>query len=165
MKAKNLLMLGAVFVLGTTTAFADMKSEWQKKLNAYCAAMKRKDLKACTAIIKENFSPDFKYIPLKGKTISLDEWLGEAKMEMQMTEKVSTMAFTIDKVTMGKDSAMMKTTIKFEGTVKMDPKAKAGTMKGNSSADQKMVKKGSKWWITEIKVTSEKTTFNGKPFG
>ena len=163
MKARRFMMFGAVLVLGTSAAFADMKSDWQKKLDAYCAAMKRKDLKACTAIIKENFSPDFKYIPLKGKTIGLDEWLSLGKMEMDMTEKVTRMSYTIDKVTMGKDSATMKTTIKFGGIVKMDPTSKAGIMKGSSTSDQKMVKKGEKWWITEIKATSEKTTFNGKP--
>ena len=165
MKAKNLLMFGAVLLLGTTTAFADLKSDWQKKLDAYVAAMKKKDLKACTVIINENFSPDFKYIPMKGKTIGIKEWLDLGKMEIGMTEKVTTMTYKIDKVTMGKNSAVMKTTIKFEGTVKMDPKAKAGVMKGTSTSDQKMVKKGGKWWITEIKSTSEKTTFNGKPMG
>ena len=159
------MMFGAVLLLGTSAAFADMKSDWQKKLDAYCAAMKRKDVKACMAIVKDNFSPDFKYIPMKGKTIGLKEWLDQGKMEIEMTEKVKTMVFTIDKVTMGKDSAVMKTTIKFDGTVKMDPKAKAAVMKGTSTADQKMVKKGGKWWITEIKATSEKTTLDGKPMG
>ncbi len=164
MKSLKFIVIGAI-VLAGTSAFADLKSDWQKKLDSYCAAMKKKDLKTCTAIIKENFAPEFKYVPMKGKPTGLDQWLAEAKMEMGMTEKVTAMAFTIDKVTMGKDSAVMKTTIKFEGTVKMDPKSKAGVMKGNSTADQKMVKKGGKWWITEIKVTSEKATYNGKPMG
>ena len=157
------MMVGSVIVLGTGTAMADMKSDWQKKLDAYCAAMKRKDLKTCTAIIKENFSPDFKYVPMKGKTIGMKEWIDLGKMEMDMTEKVTRMTYVIDSVKTGKDSAMMKTTLKFEGMVKMDPKTKAGTMKVSSTSDQKMVKKGGKWWITEIKATGEKTTFNGKP--
>ena len=165
MKIKNLLMLGAVLILGTTTAFADLKSDWQKKLDAYVAAMKRKDLKACTAIINENFSPDFKYIPLKGKTIGINEWLDLGKMEIEMTEKVTTMVYKIDSVKMDKDSAIMKTTLKFKGTVKMDPKGKAGVMTGLSTSDQKMVKKGGKWWITEIKETTGKSTYNGKPMG
>jgi hypothetical protein len=152
-----------IFVAATALLLITPKSDWQKKLDNYCAAMRRKDLKACTAIIKDNFSPDFKYIPLKGKTIGLDEWLAEGKMEMQVTEKVTMMSYKINSVKQGKDSAVMKTTLKFEGMVKMDPKAKAGIMTGNSSSDQKMVKKDGKWWIVEIKETSGKATYNGKP--
>ena len=165
MKSSKYILVAASAVLIASSSFADLKSDWQKKLDAYVAAMKKKDIKACTAIINENFSPDFKYIPMKGKTIGIKEWLDLGKMEIDMTEKVTTMTYKIDKVTMGKDSATMKTTLKFEGTVKMDPKAKAGVMKGSSTSDQKMVRKGGKWWITEIKSTSEKTTFNGKPMG
>ena len=162
MKSLKFILIGSV-AFTSFVATADMKSDWQKKLDTYCAAMRRKDLKACTAIIKDNFSPDFKYIPLKGKTIGLEEWLGEAKMEMQMTEKVTKMSYKIDSVKQTKDTAVMKTTLKFEGLVKMDPKSKAGVMTGASSSDQKMVKKGGKWWIVEIKETSGKSTYNGKP--
>jgi hypothetical protein len=162
MKSHGVVLILAGLLV-TTSAFADLKTDWQKKMDMYCAAQKRKDVKGATAIIKENFAPEFKFIPLKGKAIGLSEWLAQGKMEIEMSETVKAMSITISDVKMGKDSAMMKTVVAFEGTVKMDPKAKAGVMKVSSTAEQKMVKKGGKWWIAEIRQIAEKATYNGKP--
>ena len=161
----NRVLLGAAALLITTSAFADLKSDWQKKMDNFCAAQKRKDVKTCVTIIKNEFAPEFKFIPLKGKSINLSEWIAQSKMEIEMSGKVKHFTITINKVTMGKGgtTATMTTTVSYQGTVKMDPKAKEQVMKVLSDAEQKMVKKGDKWWILEIKQKNEKATLDGKP--
>ncbi|MBS1704131.1 MAG: hypothetical protein JST12_20885 [Armatimonadetes bacterium] len=145
--------------------FADMKSEWQKKYDAYCAASIKKDMKAVEKSLRAVFAEDFKFIPKKGETVNLKQWIEKEKTEASMTEKVNSFSIKIESLKEGKDTATMKVSIHFSGKVKMSPGAKTSNLlKFDGTADQKLVKRSGRWWVVEMKEGDMKTTLDGKPF-
>lgn len=161
MKTK-LITLALVSAL-TISAFADLKSDTQKRFDKYCAASKKMDIKGVEKALRDTFAPDFKFTPKKGQGFGLAEWIEHEKMQMTMTESVKSVKLHIDKVTMGKGTATMKVSMSYEGMAKMDPKGKAGLLKYVATSDLTMVQKNSKWWVSEMKEDKSSGTFNGKP--
>ena len=93
------------------------------------------------------------------------QWIDQSHEEMKMTGKVTKVVFHADSIKMmGKDRALCKVSIIFEGMVQMDPKSKPATMKSTAKTDQVIVKKDGKWWLQSMKNTEETMTMNGKPF-
>ena len=164
MKSLKFILVGTI-VLAAAAIHADIKSEWQKKLDTYCALFKKKDNKGMEAILKENFSPNFKFMPMKGqgKPMNLKEWIDAQRSQLKMMDKCSEFTIHIDKTFGGKNVFHMATTIHMVCTAKLDPKGKPGTIKSESMADQILLKEGDKWVVAAINVISDKMTFNGKP--
>ena len=156
------VIFGSLVILACS-ALADLKSDTQKKFDSYCVAVKKKDPKAIEKALRDNFAPDFKFVPKKGQPIDLDHWITDEKSMASMTESVKSVTIHIDNVKMGKGSATMKVTLSYEGVAKMDPKGKAGLLKYVAVSDSTMTQKNGKWWITKMKEDSSKTWFNGKP--
>ncbi|MBS1703109.1 MAG: nuclear transport factor 2 family protein [Armatimonadetes bacterium] len=164
MKSSAILLSGALALL-SSSAFADLKSDWQKMLDKYVKLNLARDVKGLDTFILDHFASDFKFTGKSGKSLNRQQWIDQTHDEMKMTGQVTKVVFHIDSVKMmGKDKALCKTSIVFEGTVQMDPKAKPATMKATSKADQIMVKKAGKWWIQSMTNTEEGMTINGKPF-
>ena len=162
MKTKMLWSFGAVVAIVGSVG-ADIKSDWQKILDSYCTAAKKKDLKTADKIVRANFSKDFKFVSSKGVTQNLEEWIKGGHDEMNMTSKVNTFSLHIDSLKPGKATSEMMMTITFAGMVQLDPKGKPGEMKYVGKSATTLTKSGSKWLISKIVEKSGNTTFNGKP--
>jgi hypothetical protein len=146
-----------------TMAMANLREDTQKQLNKYCMAVKAKDAKGIERVLRNNFAPDFMFIPTHGSSVNLTKWIADEKMQVAMTEEVKSVSLHIDSVKMGRGAASMKVTLIYEGMTKINPKGKAGLLKYIATSDQSMVKKGGKWWIVKMKEDNSKTFFNGKP--
>ena len=163
MKSLKLFVIGALAFAGTS-AFADLKSDWQKVLDKYVALNKKRDTKGFDAIVMETFTPDFVFTSKGGQKMNRQQWIDQSHEEMKMTGKVTKVVFHADSIKMmGKDKALCKVSIVFEGTVQMNAKAKPASMKSTAKTDQVLVKKGGKWWLQSMTNTEEKMTMNGKP--
>jgi hypothetical protein len=164
MNIKKLVMFGAV-LLAAASSMADLRSDTQKQFDIYCAAVKNKDGKAIEKVLRHNFSPDFEFVPKKGKNVNLTKWIEDEKMMVSMTQTVTAVSVHVDSMKIGKGSATMKITLSYEGMAKIDPKGKTGLLKYVATSDQTMVQKNGRWWVTEMKEDRSKTFFNGKPVG
>jgi hypothetical protein len=164
MNRKRLVLFGALIVVAGS-AMADLKSDTQKQFDKYCAAVKKMDGKGIEKVLRDICAPDFKFIPNKGKNVSLSEWIGDEKMQISMTQKVKSVSLHVDSMKMGNGTATMKITLSYEGMTKIDRKGKAGLLKYVATSDETLVRKNGKWWITEMKEDGSKTLFNGKPVG
>jgi len=164
MNAKKLVVLGAVLIVAAS-ATADLRSDTQKQFDTYCAAVKNMDGKEIEKVLRDICAPDFKFVPTKGPVVGLTEWIGWEKMQISMTQSVKAVSLHVDSMKMGKGTATMKITLKYEGMTKMDPKGKVGLLKYTATSDETMVRKDGKWWITEMKEDNSKTMFNGKSVG
>jgi hypothetical protein len=163
MNSKKLLSVG-VALLVSTSAFADLKSDWQKILDKYVALNLKRDMKGFDAMVMQTFTPDFKFTSKSGQSMNRQQWIDQSHEEMKMTGKVTKVAFHADSIKMmGKDKALCKVSIIFEGMVQMDPKSKLAAMKSTAKTDQVIVKKDGKWWLQSMKNTEETMTMNGKP--
>ncbi|MEI7985346.1 MAG: hypothetical protein WCI55_06930 [Armatimonadota bacterium] len=161
MNSTRFLAVGGMLLV-TSAAFAQTAADWQKKLDSYTAAYKRKDTKAMTAFVKANFGPDFRFIPLKGGPINADQWLAKEIAQATMAEK--TTVFDM-KVQVAQNSAAYATAItsnRLTAQTKMEPNGKVGIFdfayKGTVQADLK----NGKVIIHYIRVISGKKTFDGK---
>lgn len=158
-----ILTASALFV--ASSCFADLKSDWQKLLDKYVALNLKRDIKGFDALVMQTFTPDFKFTSKAGQTMSRQQWIDQSHEEMKMTGKVTKVVFHADSIKMmGKDKALCKVSIIFEGMVQMDPKSKPAAMKSTAKTDQILVKKGNKWWLQSMTNTDEAMTLNGKPF-
>ncbi|MHB8635751.1 MAG: nuclear transport factor 2 family protein [Fimbriimonadaceae bacterium] len=164
MNSKRLVVIGAVLV-AAASSMADLRSDTQKQFDKYCAAVKRKDGKGIEKVLRANFAPDFKFIPKKGKSVNLSQWIADERMMISVTQTVISVSLHVDSMKMGKGAAAMTITLRYAGMAKMDPKGKTGLLKYVATSAQTMVRKNGKWWITELKEGNSKSTFNGKPFG
>ncbi len=157
------MLLGAITLIGAS-ANADLKSDWQKTLDKYVALNLKRDIKGFDAMVMATFTPDFKFTSKSGQSLSRQQWIDQSHVEMKMTGKVTKVVFHADSIKMmGKDKALCKVSIIFEGMVQMDPKSKPGAMKSTAKTDQILVKKDGKWWLQSMKNTEEVMTLNGKP--
>jgi hypothetical protein len=161
MNSTRLLALGTALLV-SSSVFAQSVAEWQKKLDSYTAAYKRKDTKAMTAFVKAHFGPDFRFIPLKGGPIKADQWLAKEIAQATMAEK--TTVFDM-KVQVAQNSALYATCLtsnRLTAQTKMEPNGKVGiydfSYKGTVQADLK----NGKVIIHYIRVISGKKTFDGK---
>jgi len=161
MNSTRFLAIGGMFLV-TSAAFAQTAADWQKKLDSYTSAYKRKDTKAMTAFVKANFSPDFRFIPLKGGPMKADQWLAKEIAQATMAEK--TTVFDM-KVQVAQNSAIYATCLtanRLTAQTKMEPNGKVGvydfSYKGTVQADLK----NGKVLIHYIRVISGKKTFDGK---
>lgn len=163
MNSKKLLSVG-IALLVATSAFADLKSDWQKILDKYVALNLKRDMKGFDAMVMQTFTPDFKFTSKSGQTMNRQQWIDQSHEEMKMTGTVTKVVFHADSIKMmGKDKALCKVSIIFEGMVQMDPKSKPAAMKSTAKTDQVIVKKNGKWWLQSMKNTEEAMTMNGKP--
>jgi Protein of unknown function (DUF2572) len=157
-------ILAAAVLLVATSAFADLKSDWQKVLDKYVTLNKKRDIKGFDAMVMATFTPDFKFTSKSGQSMSRQQWIDQSHQEMKMTGTVSKVVFHADSLKMmGQDKALCKVSIIFEGSVQTDPKAKATSMKYTAKTDQVIVKKSGKWWLQSMTNTDESVTMNGKP--
>ncbi len=164
MKFTKLILLGATILIGAS-AHADLKSDWQKVLDKYVALNLKRDIKGFDAMVMATFTPDFKFTSKSGQSMNRQRWIDQSHEEMKMTGKVTKVVFHADSIKMmGKDKALCKVSIIFEGMVQMDPKSKPAAMKSTAKTDQVIVKKDGKWWLQSMKNTEEAMTLNGKPF-
>lgn len=163
MKSLKFIVVGVIALAGTS-AFADLKSDWQKVLDKYVALNKKRDIKGFDAMVMKTFTEDFKFTSKGGQTMSRQQWIDQSHMEMKGTGKITKILFHADSIkVMDKDKALCKVSIIFDGMVQMDPKAKPVMMKSTASTDQILVKKGGKWWLQSMTNTKEAMTVNGKP--
>lgn len=161
MNSKRFLTFG-IALLASASVFAQSAADWQKMLDSYTSAYKRKDVKAMTAFVKNNFGPDFRFIPLKGGPINAEQWL--AKEIAQSTMAVKTTVFDM-KVQVAQNSNVYATALtanRLTAQTKMEPNGKVGiydfSFKGTVQADLK----NGKMVIHYIRVISGKKTFDGK---
>ncbi|MEI8282251.1 MAG: hypothetical protein WCG75_07595 [Armatimonadota bacterium] len=164
MKSLKFIVIGAI-ALSATSAFADLKSDWQKVLDKYVALNKKRDIKGFDAMVMKTFTEDFKFTSKDGKQLmTRQQWIDESHQEMKMTGKITKVVFHADSVKMmGKDKALVKVSIVFEGEVQMEPKGKPSKMTSTAKTDQIIVKKGGTWWLQTMTNTEEKMLVNGKP--
>jgi hypothetical protein len=163
MKLKPIFLCVTTMLIATS-CFADLKSDWQKILDKYVALNLKRDVKGFDAMVMETFTPDFKFTTKSGQSLNRQQWIDQSHQEMKMTGKVTKVVFHADTIKMlGKDKALCKVSIIYEGMVQMDPKSKPVSMKSTARTDQVLVKKGNKWWLQSMTNTEEKVTMNGKP--
>ena len=163
MKSLKFFFIGALALAGTS-AFADLKSDWQKVLDKYVALNLKRDINGFDAMVLKTFTPDFTFTSKSGQSMNRQQWIDQSHEEMKMTGKVTKVVFHADSIKMmGKDKALCKVSIIFEGMVQMDPKSKPAAMKSTAKTDQIIVKKDGKWWLQSMKNTDEVMTLNGKP--
>lgn len=158
----KLFVLGCASIL-VSSAFADLKSDWQKTLDSYCTLMVKKDTKGMETLIRANFTKDFKFVRADKKTmIGLNQWIEQEVAQTNQAQKIKKMSIEINSVKMGKNTAEMATTIGFEGIMKLDPKGKPGTLAGHGKGSMTLVQQGGKWKISRIDEGKTSMTFNGQ---
>jgi phage protein U len=163
MKSFKFIVFGAI-ALTATSAFADLKSDWQKVLDKYVALNKKRDIKGFDALVMKTFTEDFKFTGKdKKQTMTRQQWIDESHQEMKMTGKITKVVFHADSIKMmGKDKALCKVSIVFEGEVQLD-KGKLSKMTSTAKTDQVIVKKGGMWMLQSMTNTEETILVNGKP--
>ncbi len=164
MKSFKFVIIGAI-ALTTASAFADLKSDWQKVLDKYVVLNKKRDIKGFDALVMKTFTEDFKFTGKdKKQTMTRQQWIDESHQEMKMTGTITKVVFHADSIKMmGKDKALVKVSIVFEGDIQIDPKGKPTSMKSTAKTDQVIVKKGGMWMLQSMTNTEETMSMNGKP--
>jgi hypothetical protein len=161
MNSIRLLALGTALLV-SSAVFAQTKEEWQKKLDSYTSAYKRKDAKAMTAFVKANFSPDFRFIPLKGGPITADQWLAKEIAQATMADKTTVFDMKVQVAQNSAIYASCMTANRLTAQTKMEPNGKVGIYDFNYKGTVQANLKNGKVVITYIRVISGKKTFDGK---
>jgi hypothetical protein len=161
MNSKRLLAIGAA-LFATSAVYAQTVAEWQAKLDSYTSAYKRKDTKAMTAFVKANFSPDFRFIPLKGGPMTADQWLAKEIAQSTMATKTTVFDMHVDTAQNSKIYATCITSSHLTAQTKMDANGKVGIFDFNYKGTVQADLKNGKVVIHYIRVISGKKTFDGK---
>ena len=154
------LIAPSVLALAASAAFADDKEDWQKRLDVYTTAFKKKDTKAMAAWAKANCDPTFKFIPLKAGPLGLDDWIKQESAMATAAEKTTVYEMHVDVAKATNVYANAMTTNHFAAMTKMD--GKVGLYKYDFSAVVQSSIKNGKRVITFLHIISGKKTFNGK---
>lgn len=143
-----------------------LQREIQKGMNAYCAAVMKKDFAAADKAMKAHFSPKATIKTADGRTRSYKEWTTEMKAQMAMLKSVSKMEMKIKDVKVNGNKATSKETFMMVATIPnmSDPKKTSKLeVSGNSSSTYEKV--NGKWLIMSSTDSSQKVLIDGKPMG
>ncbi|MBS1704130.1 MAG: hypothetical protein JST12_20880 [Armatimonadetes bacterium] len=151
MKSKLLALTTAGFV--AAIAHGDLKSDLQKRLDAYAAIIKAKDGKALDKWSASNCAPDFRFVVREGRPYFLKDWLAEEKASYSRSPKISSLAFHIDNLTVTGDKATIKATAKSTFQV-VKANGKPATESNSSVFGIQLVKKKGKWLFFEVRQHS-----------
>lgn len=160
MKAR-LVTLAPIFLLAGTS-FADAKTDLQKKLDAYCAAVKKKDVKAVERILRDTLSPQFVYVSGAGRPFMFSDWIGLQKQQVTLMDKVTSMSIHIDSLKIVNGTAAMTTTSHFVGTIKDGPNMKPEARAFEGRSEQTLVKQRGKWLVTKMREARRGQTSSAK---
>ena len=154
----SILGICAVFAFAATA-----QDEWTSLGNQYAKAELNKDTKAMTKMIKEHFSPDLKYIPLRGPTINRDGFIKNELTQLQGVQKYTKVEIKMLRFVEKGDKATSDCEVHLAGLVDMGQGQKPGNLKVDATLKFKFARKGGKWWATEMKEVTTKAFMNGKP--
>lgn len=154
----SILGICAVFAFAATA-----QDEWTSLANKYAKAELNKDAKAMTKMIKEHFSPDLKYIPLRGATLNRDGFIKAELVQLQGIQRFSKVEIKMLRFVEKGNTATSDCTVHMAGLVDMGKGQKPGILVVDAAVKFKFARKGGKWWATEMKEISTDATMNGKP--
>lgn len=154
----TMIGLCAVFAFAATA-----KDEWTSLANKYAKAELNKDTKAITKMIKEHFSPDLKYIPLRGATLNRDGFIKAELAQLQGIQKFNKVEIKMLRFVEKGNAATSDCTVHIDGLVDMGKGQKPGKLVVDAAVKFKYARKEGKWWATEMKEVSSNATMNGKP--
>ncbi|MEI7985902.1 MAG: nuclear transport factor 2 family protein [Armatimonadota bacterium] len=157
------MKLFSVIVVGVSFAAissADLKSEINSMNSKIHLAMKKGDMKTCSAIMKAGVTKDFKYIE-GGKTMTFDQMMEQMKASMSMMKltKVSTSIVSL------KEKGGMGTSVEkhvMEGTM-TGPDKKSHTMSFSGNSTNTYRKVGKAWMLSVMSWGKNTMMMDGKP--
>ncbi len=155
----SLLALAAFAVAGPT----QVEKEWSALLSAYSKLELAKDAKGMAKIVNEHFSPELKYIPLKGAAMDHKAFLQSEMDLVKSVVKFSSVAIKVSHFAVKGNSATSDCQFHFAGLMMMPKGQKPGKLVGDGTLKMTYTLKGGKWWVAEMKEVTNKVLLNGKP--
>lgn len=158
----------AAFAALTVSAFADdaksLQAQFQRGMDAHCAAILKGDYDAAARAMDNYFAPDCKIVS-DGKTMSYKDWKAGFMTNLKMMKKVEVMKLTCTNVKLTGATASALTKIHVVGQI---PDFGGGKTlhkfeyKGTSNS--KFAKRKGKWMCVSDVDASSVMTLDGKPF-
>ena len=131
-------------------------------MNGYMEAMKTKDPAKVEAIIKANFTPEFKDIDTKGKVMTRDQTIATMKQNISSIKSFKSLKLTVGNVKVKGNQATTVEHLVIKGTLADPGNGKTMTIDVDATWNGTYVKKGGKWMCTSSKATKESVLIDGK---
>lgn len=143
-----------------------LQQEIQKGMNAYCAAVMKKDFAAADKAMKAHFSPKATIKTSDGRTRSYQQWTTEMKAQMAMLKSVQKMEMKVGNVKVTGNKATSKETFMMVATIPSmsDPK-KTSKLEVSGKSSSTYEKVNGKWLVMSSTDSEQKVLVDGKPMG
>jgi len=143
---------------------AKLSAEINAAMNRYETYLKKKDAKGVEATIRSMFAKEFKDTGLNGRTLTLEQFVAQQKMNVATLKSVSNLDVKMADVKVNGAAGSGKGSMILEAMIfEPNDQKKTHKLKVQAKWNSTFKKVGGKWWIVADKTTHEKVWMDGKP--
>jgi hypothetical protein len=169
MKFPHFLLAAAVLALSVPSVSqsgeaAKVSADINAAMNRYESYLRKKDAKGVEATIRSMFAKEFKDTGLNGRTITLEQFVAQQKMNVATLKSISNLDVKMADVKINGAEGKGKGSLILEAVIfEPNNQKKTHKLKVQSIWNSTFRKVGGKWWIVADKTTHEKVWMDGKP--
>lgn len=143
---------------------AKLSADINAAMNRYESYLRKKDAKGVETTIRSMFAKEFKDTGLTGRTLNLEQFVAQQKMNVATLKSISNLDVKMGDVKVKGSEGSGKGSLVLEAVIfEPNNQKKTHKLKVQSNWNSTFKKVDGKWWIVADKTTSEKVWMNGKP--
>lgn len=141
---------------------ASLRTQFQRAMDAHCAAIVRGDYAGAEKAMDGYFAPDCKIVN-DGKSLSYKDWKAMLFQQLKMLKKVTVMKLTCTDVKINGAKATATTKVHMAGVLPNTGDKSVHTVDVEATSISTYAKRNGRWWCISDVDKTHTTKMDGKP--